>query len=67
MVDNDFILELSLMSTINNKVLVKPGSSYHTAGYVDGTKFKQLFHSGGQFPVSHRSEVVEGEQVRILR
>lgn len=31
-----------------------------------GTKFQQLFHSGTQLPVAHSSEVVEGEEVKVL-
>ena len=31
-----------------------------------GTKFKQLFHAGSQFPVAHRGEVLEGEEVKVL-
>lgn len=38
----------------------------HTAGYMQGTKFKQLFHSGTQFPVAYSSEVIEGEKVKVL-
>lgn len=38
----------------------------HTVGYMHGTKFQQLFHSGTQLPVAHSSEVVEGEEVKVL-
>lgn len=38
----------------------------HAACYVHGTKFKQLFHSGSQFPVAHGREVIEGEEVKVL-
>lgn len=38
----------------------------HTASYVHGTKFKQLFHAGSQFPVAHSTEVIEGEEVKVL-
>lgn len=39
---------------------------YHTASYVHGTKFKQLFHSGGQFPAAYSGEVIEGKEVKVL-
>lgn len=38
----------------------------HTASYVHGTKFKQLLQSGSQVPAAHGSEVIEGEQVKVL-
>lgn len=38
----------------------------HTASYVQGTKFEQLFHSGSQITVAHSSEVIEGEEVKIF-
>lgn len=41
--------------------------SYHTAGYMHGTKFKQLFHARGQVAVAHTVEVTEGEEVKVLR
>lgn len=31
-----------------------------------GTKFKQLFHSGSQITVTHSSEVIKGEEVKVL-
>lgn len=40
--------------------------SYHTASYVHGTKFKQLFHSWSQITIAHSSEVIEGEEVKVL-
>lgn len=47
---------------------VKSGffSSYHTAGYMHGTKFKQLFHARSQIATAHAAEVVEGEEVKVL-
>lgn len=38
----------------------------HTASYVHGTKFKQLFHAGSQITVTHSSEVIEREEVEVL-
>lgn len=38
----------------------------HTASYVRGTKFKQLFHPGSQITVAHSSEVIDGEEVKVL-
>lgn len=38
----------------------------HTTIHVHGTKFDQLFHPGGQFSVAHSTEVVEGEEVKVL-
>lgn len=38
----------------------------HTASYMEGTKFQQLFESGGQGTVAYSSEVVEGEEVKVL-
>lgn len=40
--------------------------SYHTASYVHGTKFKQLFHSRSQITIAHSSEVIKGEEVEVL-
>lgn len=31
-----------------------------------GPKFKQLFHSGSQFPTAYSSEIIEGEEVKVL-
>lgn len=41
-------------------------SSYHTAGYMHGTKFKQLFHARSQIAIAHSVEVIEGEKVKVL-
>lgn len=32
-----------------------------------GTKFKQLLHPRSQFPVANSREVVEGEELKVLR
>lgn len=40
--------------------------SYHTAGYMHGTKFKQLFHARSQIAIAHSTEVIEGEEVKVL-
>lgn len=40
--------------------------SHHTASYMHCTKFKQLFHSGSQFSIAYSSEVIEGEEVKVL-
>lgn len=41
-------------------------SSYHTAGYMHGTKFQQLFHARGQVAAADGVEVIEGEEVKVL-
>lgn len=41
--------------------------SYHAAADVHGTKFKQLLHLRSQFPVANSCEVVEGEELKVLR
>lgn len=40
--------------------------SYHTASYMQGAKFKQLFHAWSQITVTHSSEVIEREEVKVL-
>lgn len=40
--------------------------SYHTASYMHGAKFKQLFQLWSQIAIAHSSEVIEGEEVKVL-
>lgn len=42
------------------------GLAQHAASYMHGAKFKQLFHAWSKITVTHSSEVIKREEVKVL-